>query len=72
MLQKKYKDKSIRIKSEKTFTKKSSLTRKQKRILMSDKDFLNEIVKIIRKYFLQLERILSELTDKRHRSYYHL
>ena len=68
-LQKKYKDKSIRIKSGKTFTKKSSLTRKQKRILMSDKNFLNEIIKIIRKYFPQLEKILSELTDKRHKSY---
>lgn len=68
-LQKKYKDKSIRIKSGKTFTKKSSLTRKQKRILMSDKNFLNEIIKIIRKYFPQLEIMLSELTDKRHKSY---
>ena len=68
-LQKKYKDKSIRIKSGKTFTKKSSLTRKQKRILISDKNFLNEIIKIIRKYFPQLEIMLSELTDKRHKSY---
>ena len=69
MLQKEYKDKSIRIKSGKTFNKKASLTRKQKRILMSDKNFLNEIIKIIKKYFPQLERMLSGLTDKRHKSY---
>ena len=68
-LQKKYKDKSIRIKSGKTFTKKSSLTRKQKRELMSDKNFLNEIIRIIKKYFPQLERMISELMDKRHKSY---
>ena len=68
-LQKKYKDKSIRIKSGKTFTKKSSLTRKQKRELMSDKNFLEEIIRIIKKYFSQLERMISELTDKRHKSY---
>lgn len=68
-LQKKYKDKSIRIKSGKTFTKKSSLTRKQKKELMSDKNFLEEIIRIIKKYFSQLERMISELTDKRHKSY---
>ena len=68
-LQKKCKDKSIRIKSGKTFTKKSSLTRKQKKELMSDKNFLEEIIRIIKKYFSQLERMISELTDKRHKSY---
>lgn len=36
---------------------------------MSDKDFLIEIIKIIRKYFPQLEKMLSELTDKRNKSY---
>lgn len=36
---------------------------------MSDKDFLSEIIKIIRKYFPQLEKMLSDLTDKRNKSY---
>lgn len=69
VLQKKYKDKSIRIKSGKTFTKGPSITKSQKRALMKDKNFLNEIIKIIMKYFPQLEKMLSELTDKRHKSY---
>lgn len=68
-LQKKYKDKSIRIKSGKKFNKKTSLTRKQKRELMSNKNFLEEIIKIIKKYFPQLGKMISELTDKRHHSY---
>lgn len=68
-LQKKYKDKSIRIKLGKSFNKSQSLTRKQKRELMSDKNFLEEIIKIIKKYFPQLERMISELTDKRNKSY---
>ena len=69
VLQKKYKDKSIRIKSGKTFTKGPSITKSQKRALMKDKNFFNEIIKIIMKYFPQLEKMLSELTDKRHKSY---
>lgn len=36
---------------------------------MKDKNFLNEIIKIILKYFPQLKGMLSELTDKRHKSY---
>ena len=36
---------------------------------MSDKNFLNEIIRIIKKYFPQLERMISELMDKRHKSY---
>lgn len=68
-LQKKYKNKSLRIKSGKTFTKKESLTRKQRRELMKDKNFLNEIRKIIRKYFPNLTSMFSALTDKRHPSY---
>ena len=68
-LQKKYNDKSIRIKSGKTFTKGSSMSRKEKRILMSDKNFLHEIRKIIKKYLPQLNSLFSNLTDKRHKSY---
>ena len=68
-LQKKYNDKSIRIKSGKTFTKGSSISRKEKRILMSDKNFLHEIRKIIKKYLPQLNSLFSNLTDKRHKSY---
>lgn len=68
-LQNKYNDKSIRIKSGKTFTKKSSISRKEKRVLMSDKNFLHEIRKIIKKYLPQLNSLFSNLTDKRHKSY---
>ena len=68
-LQKKYNDKTIRIKYGKTFSKSTSLIRKQKRILMKDKNFLNEIIKIILKYFPQLKGMFSKLTDKRHKSY---
>lgn len=68
-LQKKYNDKSIRIKSGKTFTKGESLNRKQRRAMMKDKDFLYEIRKIIKKYFPELTTMFSSLTDKRHQSY---
>ncbi len=68
-LQKKYNDKLIRIKSGKTFTKGESLTRKQRRIMMKDKNFLREIRKIVRKYFPELTTMFSSLTDKRHQSY---
>ncbi len=68
-LQKKYNDKSIRIKSGKTFTKGESLSRKQRRELMKDKDLLKELLKIIKKYFPNLTSMFSSLTDKRHKSY---
>ena len=68
-LQKKYKDKSIRIKSGKTFKKSEGLTKKQKRELLKDKNFLNELRKIIRKYFPDLMKLFSNLTDKRNKRY---
>ena len=68
-LQKKYKDKTIRIKSGKSFKKSEGLSRKQKREIMKDKDFLKELLKIIKKYFPQLTSMFSSLTDKRHKSY---
>ena len=68
-LQKKYKDKTIRIKSGKIFTKSVSLNRKQQRELLNDKDLLNELRKIILKYFPNLMSLFSKLTDKRHKSY---
>ncbi len=68
-LQKKYNDKSIRIKSGKTFKKGESLTKKQRKELMKDKCFLNELRKIIQKYFPNLMSLFSNLTDKRHKSY---
>ena len=69
-LKKEYKDKSITIKSSKKFKKtKEPLTRKQRRELLKDKNLLKEVLKIIRKYFPQLENLFSKLTDKRHKSY---
>ena len=68
-LQKKYKDKNIRIKSGKTFKKSEGLTKKQKRELLKDKNFLNELRKIIQKYFPDLMKLFSNLTDKRNKSY---
>ena len=68
-LQKKYKDKSIRIKSGKTFKKSEGLTKKQKRELLKDKNFLNELRKIIQKYFPDLMKLFSNLTDKRDKRY---
>ena len=69
-LKKEYQDKSITIKSGKKFKKtKEPLTRKQRRILLKDQNLLREILKIIRKYFPQLENLFSKLTDKRHKSY---
>lgn len=68
-LQKKYNDRTIRIKTGKTFTKSNGMTREQKRILFNDKNFLKEILKIIRKYFPELTSLFSKLTDKRHKSY---
>lgn len=66
---KKYNDKTIRIKSGKTFTKGESLTRNQRRELLKDKDILKELLKIIKKYFPELTSLFSKLTDKRHKSY---
>ena len=68
-LQKEYNDKTIRIKSGKTFTKTEGLTREQRRELSKDKNLLNELRKIIKKYFPDLMSLFSKLTDKRHQSY---
>lgn len=68
-LQKKYNDKSIKIKSGKKFTKSESLSKEQRRLLIKDKDLLKEIMKIIHKYFPELLSIFNKLTDKRHKSY---
>ena len=68
-LQKKYNDGSIRILSNKTFTKKESLRRKDRRELIKDKNLLKELIKIINKYFPMLNNLLDALTDKRHKSY---
>ena len=48
-LQKKYKDKTIRIKSGKKFTKSPGFDRNQQRQLIKDKNLLNELRKIIKK-----------------------
>ena len=68
-LQKKYKDKSIRVKYGKKFTKSTPLNKKQRRALLKDKDLLAELRKIIKKYLPQLTNLFSTLTDKRHKSY---
>ena len=68
-LQKKYNDKSIRVLSNKTFDKGESLTRKQRRTLVKDKNLLKEMMKIINKYLPELTTLFSNLTDKRHKSY---
>ncbi len=68
-LQKKYKDKTIRIKFGKKFTKSPGLSREQQRELLKDKNLLNELRKIIKKYFPDLMSLFSKLTDKRHKSY---
>ena len=68
-LQKKDNDGSIRIWSNKTFTKKESLRRKDRRELIKDKNLLKELIKIINKYFPMLNNLLDALTDKRHKSY---
>ena len=68
-LQKKYKDKNIRIKSGKTFKKSEGLNKTQRRQLLQDKNLLNELRKIIKKYFPSLNNLFSALTDKRHKSY---
>ena len=68
-LQKKYNDKNIRIKSGKTFKKSESLNKAERRQLLQDKNLLNELRKIIKKYFPSLNNLFSNLTDKRHKSY---
>ena len=68
-LQKKYNDKTIKIKSGKKFTKSPGLDREQRRQLLNDKNLLNELRKIIAKYFPNLMSLFSKLTDKRHKSY---
>ncbi len=68
-LQKKYKDKTIRIKSGKTFTKGESFSRKQRRVFMKDKNLLRETLKILHKYFPDFLPLISKLTDKRHKGY---
>ena len=61
-LQKKYNDGSIRILSNKRFTKGESLSRKDRRFLIKDKNLLKELIKIINKYFPMLNKILDNLT----------
>lgn len=68
-LRKEYRDNTIRIKSGKTFTKSEALSRKERRELVKDKNLLKELLKIIKKYFPELNTIISKLTDKRHKSY---
>lgn len=68
-LQKKYNDKSIRIKSGKQFHKSEGLNKTDRRLLVKDKNLLKEILKIIHKYFPQLLSLFNKLTDKRHKSY---
>ena len=68
-LQKKYNDGPIRILSNKTFKKGESLKRKDRRNLVKDKNLLKELIKIINKYFPMLNKLLDNLTDKRHKSY---
>ncbi len=68
-LQRKYNDNSIRILSNKTFTKSESLKRKDRRELIKDKNLLKELIKIINKYFPMLNKLFEQLTDKRHKSY---
>ena len=68
-LQKKYKNKNIKIKSGKTFKKTEGLNKTQRRQLLQDKNLLDELRKIIRKYLPSLNNLFSNLTDKRHKSY---
>ena len=61
--------KLFRIKKGITFNKSESLTKNQRRELMKDKDLIKELIKIIKKYFPMLMPLISNLTDKRHKSY---
>ena len=69
MLQKKYNDKTIRIKSGKKFNKSPGLNKEQRRNLVKDKNLVMELMKIIMKYLPQLMPMFSEITDKRNKSY---
>lgn len=68
-LQKQFHDKSITIKSGKKFTKKEGLSRKEQRLLLKDKNFLNDLRKIIHKYLPDLSNLFSSLTDTRHQGH---
>lgn len=68
-LQRKYNDGSIRVLSNKTFTKSESLKRADRRNLIKDKNLLKELIKIINKYFPMIYTLFDNLTDKRHKSY---
>ena len=52
-----------------TFTKGECLTKKDRRYLIKDKELVKEILKILNKYFPMLNKMISELTDKRNKSY---
>ena len=52
-----------------TFTKGECLTKKDRRNLIKDKELVKEILKIINKYFPMLNKMISELNDKRNKSY---
>lgn len=65
-----FNDKTFKIPYGKTFSKsKEPLTREQRRQLLKDKNLLNEIRKIILKYFPSLFNLFDSLTDTRHKSY---
>ena len=68
-LQKKYNDSTIRIMSHKTFERGESLNRDDRRQLVKDKNLVEEIIKIIRKYLPQFDSLIDNLTDKRNKSY---
>ena len=68
-LQKQFHNKTITIKSGKKFTKSEALSRTERRMLLKDKNFLNDLRKIIRKYLPDLTKLFDNLTDKRHKSY---
>lgn len=68
-LQKEFHDKSITIKCGKKFKKSEALSRPERRALLTDQNFLNDLRKIIQKYLPNLTKLFSNLTDKRHKSY---
>lgn len=52
-----------------SFKKGECLTKEDRRLLMKDKNLLKEIIRIIKKYLPNLDKLISELTDKRNKSY---
>lgn len=52
-----------------SFKKGESLSREDRRELVKDKDLVRETLKIIKKYIPQLTKLISQLTDKRNKSY---